>query len=155
MDKDLIYKFEIAQEIYTNTLYQPSKRLKYPLPFYIRKSLGLLAWDTFAYQKRNFGSRDIGRTTKMLVEAVYFSQNRKVYLAGYNQKYTDILVNQAKEMCNKLSIPNNNLLPLPLEVVGINFKHSHVYFDHYNADYFSRVKERQLDYLTTHKPKNW
>ena len=102
-------------------------KLKYPLPYYVRTALNLEPWNEFAknqidlnrkyikqwlpFQQSDELYRGIGTTTKMLVQAVYWSQNKKVYIKGYNLRYTEVLVDKAKNMCMELALSPNNINP--------------------------------------------
>ena len=116
--------------------------LKYPLPYYIRAALNLEPWDEFAkkaielnkkylsyYQQTTEGYRCIGTTTKMLVNAVYWSQVKKVYIQGHNLEYSRILVDEAKRMCLKLNLPVENIYPAPQSTKG--YGNIFVLQDHY------------------------
>jgi hypothetical protein len=135
--------------------------LKYPLPYYIRVALDLEPWDEFATKRTEsnreyYGKyyngvnpelyRGIGTTTRMLVQAVYFSQNREVYLKGYNQKYTELLVRKARQMTIKLGLDYSTIKPFPYFYAGRDFSNSYVYKDHYITEAYER-REQSRDKL--------
>ena len=120
-------------------------KLKYPLPYYIRTALNLEPWDEFAKNQINKNKkfinqwssylqgdevdRGIGTTTKMLVQAVYWSQTKKVYLKGNTSDHTRILVNEAKKMCMKLNLPIENIYSAPNSTRG--YGNIFILKDHY------------------------
>lgn len=146
------------------SIIQPANSPKYPTPEFIRIKLGLLPWDEYKYKKQNFYldyyyidiNRNTGRTTKMLVSAIYYSQFRKVYVVGYNQRYTKDLIVEADRLCRKLNINPTNILPLPLVLKELDFSQSYVFFDHYFDSLLTKAElKRSIEKLSKNLPINW
>ena len=143
------------------SILQPANFPKYPTPEFIRIKLGLLPWDEYKYKKQNSNldyyltdiNKNTGRTTKMLVNAIYYSQFKKVYIAGYNQKYTKDLIVEADKLCRKLNINPTNILPLPSVLNGLDLSQSYVFFDHYFDSLLAKAElKRSIKKLS---PINW
>ena len=147
-----IYTFEVCRTL------KPKRKLDYPLPYYVRRALGLKPWDEFAREvvaKKNpvfdFSRlySGMGKTTKMIVQAVYWSQNREVYLVGYNQRYTNMLIQQAKHYCYQLGLGTQNIKGFnqDAQLTGRRFeKGSLIFVDHYchkdpKGEFISRIRD--------------
>lgn len=145
------------------SIIQPTNSPKYPTPEFIRIKLGLLPWAEYKYKKQNSYldyyyidiNKNTGRTTKMLVNAVYYNQFRKVYIVGFNQTYTKDLILKVDKMCKWLNIKSNNILPLPNNFVDIDFSNSYVFFDHYIKDYLEWGSIMANIEKMNRKPINW
>jgi hypothetical protein len=94
-----------------------------------------MPWEEFRrYAQINTISSDrnraTGRTTKMLVEAIFASQTDDVELVGWNNSYSDDLVYQARVMSAELGLE-------PLKVNAGSGRGSlgrQVFVDHYDSD---------------------
>jgi hypothetical protein len=84
--------------------------LKYKDPEEIRIALGLMPWDEFKkYAQINTISADkdraTGRTTKILIEAVFESQTEPIVeIVGWSNYYTNDLVVRTRDICIRLGL---------------------------------------------------
>jgi hypothetical protein len=83
-----------------------------------RERLGLLPFDQL---------QDVGRTTKILLEAVVQSQYSLVKISGYSLRYSEQLTVDAKTMAKKLGL-NPDFILRPNDVEWIR---PVVFTDHY------------------------
>jgi hypothetical protein len=119
----------------------------YDSPDQIRETLGLKPWDEFKKKIKddtsNLGissiprefidkNRRTGRTTKMLVDAVYEAQSKIVAISAYNEKYEKSLVSQARLMCDRVGITRDNIHSYQ-EAKRNNVREFSLFSDHYSG----------------------
>lgn len=79
-------------------------------------ALGLKPWAEFAAEIIKdrplslFDGRLTGRSTKMIIEAIFESQNQYVCIAGCHRKHSKILVAYAKILCERLGLDKSRIL---------------------------------------------
>lgn len=87
--------------------------LKYKNPEAIREALGLIPWEVVKAGNLSKDPSDLGRntgiTTRMLIDAIFTSQTCEVEIRGKDGRSSVDLVIRAKEMCEKLGLPTNNI----------------------------------------------
>lgn len=124
------YKSSVPKTFSEEYEIRPSNRHFYNSPEEVREALGLKPWEEFKQDVINYwneqakcgrmtsqkareaiasGART-GRTTRMLVDAVFNAQSSLVLISGCEPEYTRHLIKLAKEYCRELGIPVNNIL---------------------------------------------
>jgi len=137
--------------------------MKYQTINEVTEALGLINWNQ--YKSKNIGR---GKTTLMLVTAIYYSQQFTVYIIGSGLIRSKQLINKAHMMCQKLELEIENIKEFPnleIEVLeDINFSHSHIYMDDYDFymdeydfnNYYYESLLDQIEYISNvSKPANW
>lgn len=125
---------------------------KYKSPDEIRIALKLKPWDEWRLAQIKFflsreapmhspeqclefidSKRATGRTTKMLVEAVYAAQMGKVLILGHSDSYSQSLVNIAHDMCFQIGLKEliKNIQPMYSDKVSFIDKTTKLFQDHY------------------------
>jgi hypothetical protein len=120
---------------------------RYKSPKDIRIALGLMSWDDWRLaQIKHFLGRDAlylsaaealdvidnkrasGRTTKILISAIYTAQTQKVLIMGRNTQHGEDLARKAIEMCQHLKMYSvaKNIRPLVVENHEMPFIHPDV-----------------------------
>lgn len=67
-------------------------------------------WDEKTKSESISNNRTTGRTTKMLVDAVYKSQFHKIKIHSHKLSFTRTLTSKAISMCNDLGIDSKNII---------------------------------------------